>query len=151
MSRHLHVRLTDAERKELEKMVRSGKNKARVITRARIWLMADRNRDRHKTQPEIAAALEISNTTVSTTCRRYALSGLAAALSEKPRPGQAPKITGEVEAQLVTLACSQPPEGHARWTLRLLRDELVRLEVVDSLSHVAVGEALKKTNLSLGG
>ena len=131
-------------------MVRSGKNKARVITRARILLMADRNRDKYKTQPEIAAALEVSNTTVSSTWRRYALNGLAAALSEKPRPGQAPKIRGDVEAQMVTLACSEPPEGHARWTLRLLRDELVRLEVVDSLSHVAVGEALKKTNLSLG-
>jgi transposase len=151
MSRHLPVRLTDAERKELEKIVRSGKNKARVITRARILLMADRNRDTHKTQLEIAASLEISNTTVSATCRRYALSGLVAALSEKPRPGQAPKITGEVEAQLMMLACSQPPEGYMRWTLRLLRDELVRLEVVDSLSHVAVGEALKKTSLSLGG
>jgi transposase len=128
----------------LEKIVRSGKNKARVITRARILLLADRKRDKHKTQPEIAAALEISNTTVSATCRRYVLNGLAAALSETPRPGQVPKITGDVEAHMVTLACSEPPEGHARWTLRLLRDELVRLEVVDSLSHVAVGEALKK-------
>ena len=106
-------------------MVRSGKNKARVITRARILLMADRNRDKYKTQPEIAAALEVSNTTVSSTWRRYALNGLAAGLSEKPRPGQAPKIRGNVEAQMVTLACSEPTEGHARWTLRLLRDELV--------------------------
>ncbi len=131
-------------------MVRTGKNKARVITRARILLKADRNRSRPKTQPEIATALEVSNTTVSATCRRYVLNGLAAALSEKPRPGQAPKITGDIEAQMVTLACSEPPEGYRRWTLRLLRDELVRLEVVDSLSHVAVGETLKKTNLSLG-
>ena len=150
MSHPLHVQLTDADRKQLEKIVRSGKNKARVITRARILLMADRNQDKYRTQPEIAASLQISNTTVSATCRRYALKGLTAALSEKPRPGQAPKITGDVEAKLVTLACSEPPEGHARWTLRLLRDELVRLEVVDSLSHVAVGNALKKTNLSLG-
>jgi transposase len=150
MSHHLQVQLTDADRKELEKIVRTGKNKARVITRARVLLMADRKRDKHKTQPEIAASLGISNTTVSATSRRYMLNGLTAALSEKPRPGQTPKITGDVEAQMVTLACSEPPEGYARWTLRLLRDELVRLEVVDSLSHVAVGEALKKTKLNLG-
>jgi hypothetical protein len=71
-------------------------------------------------------------------------------LYEKPRPGAKPKIDGEVEAHLVALACSAPPEGYDRWTLRLLADRLVSLEIIDSISHVAVGEVLKKMNLSLG-
>jgi hypothetical protein len=70
---------------------------------------------------------------------------LLAALGEKPRPGREPKRTGAVEAQLVVLACSNPPEGQGRWTLRVLADELVRLEHVESISHTAVGKALKKT------
>ena len=79
-----------------------------------------------------------------------ATSGLQAALYEKPRPGQAPKVTGEIEAKLIMLACSQPPEGHARWTLRLLAGRVIELGYLDYVSHVTVGEVLKKTNSSLG-
>jgi hypothetical protein len=73
-----------------------------------------------------------------------------AALTEKPRPGQPPKITGDIEARLVTLACSNPPEGRARWTLRLLADTMVELGYLDSISNVAVYHALKKTRLNPG-
>jgi transposase len=92
----------------------------------------------------------VSQGTVSNLKKRYFAGGLEGALFEKPRPGAKPKIDGEVEAHLIALACSDPPEGYDRWTLRLLADRLVQLEVIDSISHVAVGDALKKTNLNLG-
>jgi transposase len=154
MSQKLYVHLSPEQRAALEKMTRAGEAKAREITRARILLLSDRNQEpgTWKTQDQIAEALSVAPTTVSRICRRFVLEGqdTAAAIKEKPRPGQQPKITGDVEARLVTLACSDPPEGKARWTLRLLRDEMVRLEMVESLSHVAVHTALKKTSLNLG-
>ncbi len=150
MSQKLLVRLSEDDRAALEKMTRSGTGKARQITRARILLMADRNQPTFKTQAQIADALGISPTTVCRVCRRFAEQGCDTALAQRPRPGQKPKITGEVEARLVTLVCSDPPEGKSRWTVRLLRDELIRLEVMPDISHVAVHQALKKTNLSRG-
>jgi hypothetical protein len=87
---------------------------------------------------------------VSNVKRRYFVDGLPDALYDKPRPGAKPKVDGEVEAHLIALACSDPPEGYTRWTLRLLADQLVALEVVESISHVTVGEVLKKTKSSRG-
>ncbi len=150
MSQKLFVRLNDEDHAALERMTRSGTGKARQITRARILLMADRNQAAFKTQAQIADALGISPVTVCRVCRCFAEQGREAALVERPRPGQKPKITGEVEARLVTLACSDPPPGKSRWTMRLLRDELVRLEVVPAISHVAIHQALKKTNSNPG-
>jgi hypothetical protein len=75
---------------------------------------------------------------------------LERALYDLPRPGAKPKIDGEVEAHLIALTCSDAPEGYDHWTLRLLADRLVAMEVVESISHVAVGDALKKMNLSPG-
>ena len=92
----------------------------------------------------------VSQGTVSNLKKRYFAGGLEGTLFEKPRPGAKPKIDGEVEAHLIALTCSDPPEGYDRWTLRLLADRLVQLEVIDSISHVAVGDALKKMNLSPG-
>ncbi len=89
--------------------------------------------------------------TAGNVCRRYAREGLDAALSEKPRPGKAPKITGEIEAQLVLLACSNPPEGQARWTFKLLANKLVQLALVDSISEVAVYKRLKKRAQTVEG
>jgi hypothetical protein len=88
--------------------------------------------------------------TVTNIRRKYSEGGIAKALYDRPRPGQAPKITGEIEAQLITLACSRPPEGRARWTLQLLADKLVELKLLDNISDVAVMKKLKKMNLSLG-
>jgi hypothetical protein len=79
---------------------------------------------------------------VTATNQRYAMNGLTTTMSEKTRSGQAPKIMGEVESQMVTLACSEPPERYARWTLRLLHNELVRLEVADSLCRSRTKEAV---------
>jgi len=152
MSQKLFVRLSPEQRAALEKMTRSGVAKVREVTRARILLLTDRNQERWLTHEQIADALSVSPVTVSRICRRFVLEGQdsARAIQEKPRPGQTPKITGEVEANLLMLACSAPPAGKERWTLRLLAEELVRLEVVEDLSHVAVYQALKKTKSSPG-
>ncbi len=151
MKSPLYVRLTEEDRRTLEQMTRGGQIKARVYKRARILLTADRTQDEWSGQAAIVKATGASTATVSATCRRYGEQGLKAALSEKARPGAAPKVTGAVEAKLVMLACTDPPNQHVNWTLALLRDELIRLEVVESLSTTAVGNALKKMNLSLGG
>jgi transposase len=99
---------------------------------------------------EVADAMLTSIGTVSNVKRRYLKGGLERGLHDRPRPGAKPKIDGEVEAHLIALVCSDPPEGQARWTLRLLADKLVELELVETISYVAVGDALKKTNSSLG-
>jgi hypothetical protein len=163
MSQKLVVHLTPEQRAELEKMTRSGEGKAREIARARILLLADKSqaRERWKTQAQVAEAVGVCPMTVCRVCRRFVASrtgqtheqtsmSVRAGLKEQPRPGQAPKVTGEVEARLLTLACSKPPEGRARWTVRLLRDELIRLEVIEGISHVAVHTVLKKTRSNLG-
>lgn len=144
MSKHVHVQLTAEQRAQLERMIRTGSAVARVQTRARILLLADRNQPDRRTDAEIAAALLCSTNTVGSIRRRFVHAGLDVALYDRPRPGAKPKITGEVEAQLTVLACSQPPEGKARWTLQLLADKLVELQVVDSISDVAVMHRLKK-------
>lgn len=151
MSKALQVRLTAEDRKTLEKINRGGKERARVINRAKILLQLDANGPRPRKQSEIVKALGVSIATVSKTGRRYAKAGLADALGERPRPSKKePKITGEIEARLVLLACSDPPTGRARWTVRLLANEMVRLEIVKSVSHTAVAKRLKKMKLSLG-
>ena len=145
-----HMCLNDEERVELEQMIRSGTNSARVIGRARTLLLIDRSQGKKRTIQEVAEAAMVSPGTVSNIKRRYFEGGLPSALYDKPRPGAKPKVDGEVEARLIALTCSDPPEGYERWTLRLLANELVALEVLESISHVTVGEVLKKTNLSLG-
>lgn len=150
MGKHIRIRLTPDQRRELEGMIRAGESSARTLTRARILLLTDRSQTPHRTDGEIASALLCSPGTVQAIRRRFHEEGLQAALVDKPRPGAVPKVTGEVEAQLTMLACSTPPEGYARWTLRLLAEEMVRLEYIDTISHVTVGEHLKKTNCSPG-
>lgn len=151
MGQHLHIYLSETQHQQLSTLVRSGSSSARTLTRARILLLADRERQAKRNYKEIAEALMCSVSTVGAICRRYVREGLEAALQEKARPGAAPKITGEVEAKLVMLACSEPPNGRQRWTLRLLAEQLVELGYVESISNVAVCKRLKKTNLNLGG
>lgn len=138
------------QRQELEKLINSGHAPARSQSRARILLLLDRGQGRRRRDKEVAEAVMCSQSRVVDVRQRFVEEGLESALYDKPRPGQKPKITGDIEAQLVLLACSQAPEGHSRWTLRLLADRLVELTELDSISHVAVGERLKKMNLSLG-
>jgi transposase len=144
MSQHLSVTLTDAQREYLARFTRSGVAAARQQIRARILLLADKSPGHGYTQKQIAQALQVCEPTVCAICRRFALEGMEAALTEKPRPGALPKITGEVEAQLVLLACSDPPEGFARWTMQLLADKLIEMEWVESISDSTVCQRLKK-------
>jgi transposase len=134
----------------LETLVKKGHAPARIQTRARILLLSDRSQGDKHTQEYIAQALLCSRPTIWQICRRFVHEGLDAALSEKPRPGATPKITGDIEAKLVTLACSDPPTGRSRWTLRLLADQMMELGYVDSITNVTIGERLKKTKLSPG-
>lgn len=143
------ISLSEEEREELRRMTRKGSARVRKIDRARILLLADTN-GKHLSDIEIAQVLGIASTTVWRTKRLFAEQGLQAALSYaravrfKPR-----KLDGRAEAQLIALACSEAPPGHAKWTLRMLADKLVELEVVSSISHEAVRQTLKKTNCPL--
>ena len=150
MSKHVPVQLTEEQRATLLDMIRTGNAPARVQTRVRILLLSDHNLKEWATEQEIAQALLCNRNTVGNIRRRFVKEGLQAALSEKPRPGQKPKLDGAAEAHLLMLACSQPPEGKARWTLQMLADKLVTLGLVESLSDVAVMKRLKKTRSSPG-
>ncbi len=145
-----HITLTKEERTELSQLIKSGKHSARVLGRARILLLLDRSQGKKRKLQDIADAMLTSIGTISNVKKRYLKGGLDHGLYDRPRPGAKPKIDGEVEAHLIALVCSDPPAGYERWTLRLLADKLVELELVESLSHVAVRDALKKTNSSLG-
>lgn len=147
MSKKIHcVSLTDQARQELTGYLHKGVHPSRVLNRARALLLADRG----QSDEAIAAQVGLSNTTVYNIRRRFSAEGVDGALYEKPRPGHKPKVTARIEAKLCSIVCSDPPEGRSRWTLRLLADRLIELELVDSISHTAVRDALKKMNLSPG-
>jgi len=150
MSKHIPVELDQDERRELEQLIHSGNAPARRQTRARILLLSDRSQGQKRTDQEVAAAVLCSPSTVLSIRHRYVKGGLSLALNDKGWPGAVPKLTGEVEAKLTMLACSEPPRGYARWTLRLLANQMVELGYIDDVSHVTVREWLKKTNSSLG-
>ena len=141
------VRLSESERNELHQMIARGHGSAREIRRAQTLLLADEQQQ----DQDIAVFLHVSAKTVSATRRRYCEGGLAAALKEKPRPGKARRLDGKQEALLVALACSQAPEGRDRWTMRLLADKLVALQIVDGpISDDTVWRTLKKKTSSRG-
>ncbi len=144
MTKHTKIELTDEQRAELEGLLHKGHLSARTNTRARILLLSDRSQGQKRTDKEVAEAVMCSQKTVANVRRRFLAGGLQSALHDKERPGRVGKLTGEVEAKLTMLACSQPPEGAVRWTLRLLADKMVELGYVDSISHVSVHERLKK-------
>jgi putative transposase len=150
MSKPAIIHLPAAHRLQLEKRTRSGQERARVITRARILLLADRSQGQTRRQPDIATLAQVGVATVSRICQRYAKEGLHAALEDKPRPGAIPKITGEIEAKLVLLACSDPPEGFARWTLSQLKNRVIAEGWLPSVSENAIGNRLKKTRSNRG-
>ena len=140
------VRLEEGERKELTSYLRRGKSSSRSLTRARILLLADEGRS----DEEISDVLKVSKSTASRIRKRYCEGGLDVALHEKSRSGAPTKIDGRIEAQLTLLACSEPPDGRSKWTVRLLADKLVEMEAVDSISHMSVQRLLKKMKLNLG-
>ena len=150
MQQRYIVFLSAPEREELHQKLRQGQGLARTQTKARILLLADRSLGQSRTDEQVAGAVLCSPLTVLRTRRRFVEAGVWAALHDKARPGAQPKITGEVEAHLVHLACSAAPEGHAAWTLQLLANTLIELKLVDSISPTQVGVRLKKTRSSPG-
>ena len=150
MKKRVTISLADDQRTELNQLTRSGTVAARTLTRARVLLLADRSQGETRTNKAVAEAVGVHPVTVCLLLHRFDAEGLQATLYDKPRPGQTPKVTGDIEAQLITLCCSDPPEGVARWTLRLLASKIVAQSSLESLSHVTVGERLKKMNLNLG-
>jgi len=142
MNKQFHVRLTNEERKELKRLVETGRKLARRITRARVLLLADCG----KSDKEIAEALQITTMTVYNVRKRFLTQKSLKSLEDKPRPGQPAKLVGLTAAHITALACSEPPEGRDRWTLRLLADKSVKLDIVDSVSHEGIRKLLKKTN-----
>jgi transposase len=148
MHKRYVVALTNAERTALEQVIAAGTAPARKLTHARILLKADAApAGPGWVDDRIAEAVEVSQPTVARVRRQYVEQGLEAALNRRaPRREYRRKLTGEHEARLIAVACGTPPEGHARWTLRLLADRLVELEVVDAVSYQTVRRVLKKTN-----
>lgn len=146
------VTLTEAERAELCTLVGRGTAPARMLTRARILLKADQGEGGAAwADAAIAGALDIHPTSVARVRRQYVEAGMTAALERKrPDRAYARALDGAAEARLVAVACGAPPEGRERWTLRLLADELVRLEVVEAVSHETVRRTLKQTISSRG-
>jgi transposase len=142
--KQFQVQLSAHERDRLQGIVRSGKHKARKITRCRILLLADGPNG--KTDQEIADALGICLATIFNIRRRYAVEGLERAIHEGPRSGQPPKFKGRAAAKITAIACSTPPTGQSKWSLRLLADRAVELKIVDSISHQSINNLLKKTN-----
>jgi transposase len=135
------VTLTEEERRTLRELLKKGTLAARRLARAHILLLADEGR----TDDEIAAALHVGRATVERVRKRFVEDGFDDALTERPRPGKAPLLDAKQEAYIIATACSTPPEGRARWSVRLLADEIVRLGIVEEISRETVRRTLKKT------
>jgi transposase len=145
------VKLTDDERKTLRRMTKSGTHTAQSITRANILLNLDEGRGEKREQADVAKICGVSTVTVYNVSRQYATEGLDAVLKRKKRevPPVPSKITGETEAKIIALCCGKPPEGRARWTLRLLEEKTVELGIAETISDNTIGRLLKKHRLSL--
>jgi transposase len=140
------VNLTAEERYDLDQLTRQGILSARKLKRAQILLLADEGHD----DATIAQMLHVGESTVHRIRQRCVEEGLAPALSERPRRGGQRKLDGNGEAFLVATACSDPPAGRQRWTMQLLADRWVAVEMVESISDETVRKTLKKTPSSLG-
>ena len=141
------VNLSEDEREHLLGITRRGQSSGRKVKRCLILCKADEG----LSDQQVAEALMVGPSTVGRVRQRFVEGGLERALNDLPRPGQRSKLDGKQAAHLVAVACSTPPEGHARWTLRLLADQAVKLELTDSISRETVRQVLKKTNSSPGG
>jgi len=138
------VTLTAEERQHLEQLLAKGKAAARTVAHAHVLLHADQPVG--ETDDEIAETFGLGVRTVERVRQRFVEEGLEAALKPKAFPRLPRKVDGDVEAHLIALACADPPEGRQRWTLRLLADKLVELDLVESISHERVRQVLKKTS-----
>ena len=150
MNKKYIVRLTAEEKKELENLVKKGKTQAYRIKHANILLAVDADGPNWPDH-QVAKAYKCHQNTVVNVRQRFVEQGYQAALERKKQqtPSRKRIIDGENEARLISIACSKPPEGSAKWTMQMLADELVALKVVDSVSGQTVWRTLKKMNLNL--
>lgn len=147
MRKLYRVTLSQAERKQLVEMLRRGKSSALRQAHARVLLQADESKDGlSRSDAEIHKALGVAVSTIERVRQRFVEQGLEAALERKPTTRRYERLLdGKAEAHLIALACSEPPQGHARWTLRLLAQQMVALECCDTVSYETVRRTLKKT------
>ena len=136
-----HVQLTPTDRENLETLIRKGQQSAKAYRRALALLELDRG----KTYTAVSKTLKVTIPTISGWAAKYRENGLAV-LHDKPRCGRPPVIDGNQRAKVTALACSEPPEGYADWSLRMLADKVVELGYCEHISHTEVGQILKKTN-----
>lgn len=146
------VKLSETERSQLKELISSGEGTARHIRRAYILLKSDSSSGGPNWKYQaICDAYEVSSLTVYNVRKNYIEGGLKRAiLRKKPERVYERRLDGEGEAHLIALACSEPPDGYERWSLRLLKDRMVRLEIVESISHETIRQTLKKTSSSPG-
>jgi len=147
------IKLSAAQHREVERMTRTGHASANQIMHAQILLHADRGPNgKGWSTSQIIEAFAVSRSTVERVCKRFREQGLDAALVRRPQPlrPHKRKLDGEQEAHLIVLLCSQKPEEAEQWSLRLVKEKLVELEIVESISHETVRQVLKKTNSSRG-
>lgn len=146
------IKLTKSEVEELESIINKGCHKSQKYRAAYILLNTDEGEYSRKVSNEqICKVLRIGMRTIDRVKKRFIEEGLEGTLERHPSSRvYEGKVDGDLEAKLVSLCCSKPPDGFANWSLRLLADRMVELEYIDYISHVTVGKVLKKTNLSLG-
>jgi len=147
------IELTAEQRDELERFSKTGVHSVRLVNRARIILLLDTSEGKEAVKfKDISQQLGVSMPTITKVRTEFSVAeSVSTFLQRKKResPPVAPKITGDVEAKIIALACNEPPKGCARWTLRLLSDKSVELGLIESVSYRTVGSLLKKHNLSL--
>ncbi len=145
-----HVTLTEEEQKQLQELVQKG-GKGYRIKHAQILLKLDERAENDAwTYDRIGDAYNASRGTIAGVAKRFVMEGMEAALGRKKQENRCRKVTGEVEAQLTLIACSDAPEGKSRWTMQMIADELIRLNVVDYITDTTVCEVMKKTKSSRG-
>lgn len=146
------IKLTKAEVDELKSIINKGSHTSQTFRTAYILLNCDEGEYSEKvTNEQISKVLKIGMRTIDRVKKKFFEEGLESALERRPSSRiYDSKVDGDIEAKLVTLCCSEPPEGFAKWSLRLLADKMVELNYIESVSHVTVRSVLKKTNLSLG-
>ena len=151
---HYTIKLSKDEVEELMSIINKGSHTSQSYRAAYILLNCDKGEFSENTKitnAEICKILKIGERTIDRVKKKFFEEGFENVLERRPSiQNYAKKIDGDIEAKLVSLCCSEPPEGFAKWSLRLLADKMVELNYIDYISHVSVGEVLKKTNLSLG-
>jgi transposase len=146
MYKKYRVKLSPQERKKLVDLTRKGESQARQLTHARVLLLSDENRKPGcMTDEQISDILSVSLSTIHRLRLKFVEEGLHEALEDKPRCGRPPIFSGRDAAHVTALACSDPPEGYAKWSMRLIADKLVELDYVAEISHQTVFNILKKT------